>query len=63
MKNSKNYEELPMSLTVNQVASLWGVSPKVAYRTVKDKGLAIKVGEKRLIIPREKFVRFMEGQL
>lgn len=56
----KNYEELPLSLKVDQVAELWGVSRKVAYQVCKDEGLAIRIGQKRLVVPRDKFIQFME---
>lgn len=56
----KNYDQLPLALKIDQVAELWGVSRKIAYQVCKNEGLAIRVGEKRLIVPRDRFIRFME---
>jgi len=51
--------ELPLTLTVDQVAELLGICRKGAYSLVKKEGLAIRVGEKRLVIPRDRFLAYL----
>jgi len=55
----KSFEELPFSLTVDQVAEILGICRKVAYNLVKREGLAIRVGEKRLVIPRDRLLAYL----
>ncbi len=56
----KNYEDLPLSLRVEQVAEVLGVSRKVAYNLAKRKDFpAVRVGEKRLIVPRDRFLQWL----
>ncbi len=54
--------ELPMILTVNQVAELLGICRKIAYQLVKSEGLALRCGEKRLIVPRDRFLAYLDKQ-
>jgi excisionase family DNA binding protein len=54
--------ELPLTLTVDQVAELLGICRKVAYALVKKEGLAIRVGDKRLVIPRDRFLAYLNKQ-
>ncbi|MDO9574033.1 MAG: helix-turn-helix domain-containing protein [Candidatus Contubernalis sp.] len=58
--NIVNTQELPICLRVEQVAEVLGVSKKTAYSLVKAENLAIRVGPKRLVVPRDRFVRFLE---
>jgi len=59
LSTCKNFEELPLALTVDQVAEILGVCRKVAYNLVKRERLAIRVGEKRLVIPRDRFLAYL----
>jgi len=55
----KNIEDLPLALSVEQVAAAIGVSRKTAYNIVKEEGLAIRVGSKRLICPKDRLVAYL----
>jgi len=55
----KDYKDLPFTLTVEQVGELLGISRKTAYALVKRKGFpAARVG-KRIIIPRDLFIQWI----
>jgi predicted DNA-binding transcriptional regulator AlpA len=55
----KKYEDLPLTLNVEQLAEVLGISRKVAYRIAKDENLAIRVGEKRLVIPSSRLISYL----
>ncbi len=52
--------ELPLTLTVEQVGELLGICRKGAYSLVKKERLAIRVGEKRLVVPRDRFLAYLD---
>jgi len=54
--------DLPLTLTVDQIAELLGICKKVAYSVAKKERLAIRVGEKRLVIPRDRFLAYLDKQ-
>ena len=57
---AKSYEDLPLTLRVEQMAKVLGVSRKVAYNLVKRKGFpAVRVGEKRIVIPRDRLIEWL----
>lgn len=54
----KSYEELPLMLSVIQVAEVLGISKTSAYELVhSDDFPSITIG-KRLIIPKDKFIEW-----
>jgi excisionase family DNA binding protein len=55
----KNLDDLPLVLTVDQVAEVLKICRKVAYQLVKEEGLAIRVGEKRLVIPKDRLLNYL----
>ena len=58
----KSYEKLPLMLTVPDVAAVLGVSRAGAYELAHSKGfLVLKVG-RRIVIPRDKFLLWIERQ-
>ena len=57
---AKSYEDLPLTLRVEQMAKVLGVSRKVAYNLVKRKDFpAVRVGKKRIIIPRDRLIEWL----
>lgn len=56
---ANDYIELPLTMNVEQVAQVLGISKKVAYRIAKEEKLAIRIGEKRLVIPRSRLVNYL----
>lgn len=56
----KSYEELPLMLSVIQVAEVLGISKTSAYELVhSDSFPSITIG-KRLIVPKDKFIEWIK---
>ena len=65
MKQSmyKNKDEMPMFLTVMDVANLLGISRASAYELVKEKGFPkLNVVHGRIIIPRDRFFEWLDSR-
>ena len=65
MKQSmyKNRDEMPMFLTVMDVAGLLGISRASAYELAREKDFPkLKVVTGRIIIPKEKFLEWLDSQ-
>ena len=55
----KSYEELPLMLSVPEVAAVLGISQAGAYELVRTDGFpALKVGS-RIVVPKEKFIEWI----
>lgn len=62
MKNEsyRSYDELPLMLSVPEVATVLGISRAGAYELAKEKGFpALKIGA-RVIVPRDKFIAWID---
>lgn len=62
MKKSvfKSYEDLPLFLNAETVAQVLGIAPSSAYELMHEAGFPVlKVGN-RMVVPKEKFVRWVE---
>lgn len=58
--NYKSYEELPLFLNAETVAGVLEIAMSSAYELMKEKDFpALRVGN-RLIVPKEKFVLWVE---
>ena len=58
----KSYEELPLMLTVLDVAAVLGISRAGAYELVRSNGFPIlKIGN-RIVIPKDKLLLWIEKQ-
>lgn len=58
----KTFEELPLFLSVKELAAVMGISVPVAYEVVHREDFpAIRVGDskKRIVIPRDRFAEWM----
>ena len=65
MKKSiyKNKNELPMFLTVMDVANLLGISRASAYELVKEENFPkLKIVQGRTIIPRDRLLEWLDEQ-
>ena len=59
----KSIDDLPVCLNVSAVAKFFGISRSVAYKLVRQPGFpSIRVGEKRIVIPRDKFKEWLDEQ-
>lgn len=62
MKQSvyNSYDELPLMLSVREIAKVLGISKTSAYDLVRSKGFPVlKIGS-RLVVPKEKFREWVE---
>ncbi len=62
MKNSnyKSYDELPLMLSVPELAALLGISRAGAYELVKEPEFPSLMIGSRIIIPRDKLIKWID---
>ena len=61
-KSYKSVDELPLGLNADQVGDILGISRTKAYELVKSEGFPkIQLG-KRIVIPKDAFIRWIEQQ-
>lgn len=59
----KSYDELPLMLSVQEIAKVLGISKTSAYDLVRSKGFPVlKIGS-RLIVPKDKFRKWVEQNI
>ena len=59
----KSYDELPLMLSVHDVAEVLGISKSSAYVLAKEKGFpTLKIGA-RVVVPREKFIEWINKNI
>lgn len=59
----QSFEDLPVILSISQIAEVMGLSRAGAYNLVKREGFpAIRVGEKRLCIPKDMFIEWLASE-
>ncbi len=59
----KSYSDLPLTLSVPEVAAALGISRAGAYELVRsDSFPKIKIGN-RIIVPKDKFITWMDAQV
>ena len=62
-KTYKSYDELPLMLSVHDVAEVLGISKSSAYVLAKEKGFpTLKIGA-RVVVPREKFIEWINKNI
>ena len=58
----KSYDELPLMLSVPEVAAVLGISRAGAYELVRSDGFpALKIGS-RIVVPKEKIIEWVNAQ-
>lgn len=58
----KSYDELPLMLSVPEVAAVLGISRAGTYELVKSDGFpSLKIGS-RIVVPKEKFIDWINSQ-
>lgn len=59
----KSYDELPLMLSVPEVAAVLGISRAGAYELARSEGFpTLKIGS-RIVVPKEKFVQWTDSQI
>ena len=62
MNTYRNYNELPLMLSVPEVAKVLGISRAGAYELVRsDNFPKIRIGN-RIVVPKDKFIQWIEAQ-
>ena len=57
-----SYDELPLMLSVPEVAAVLGISRAGAYELAQSEGFpALKIGS-RIVVPKEKFIAWIDTQ-
>lgn len=56
----KSYDELPLNLSVPEVADVLGISRAGAYELVKEKGFPSLTIGNRIIVPKDKLIAWIE---
>ena len=58
----KNYEDLPLTLTVPEVSEVLGISRAAAYELVRSRGFPrMRIGT-RILVPKDKFIQWIDEQ-
>lgn len=58
----KNYDELPLMLSVPEIANVLGISRAGAYELVRSENFpAIRIGT-RIVVPKDKFIKWIDTQ-
>ena len=56
----KSYQDLPLTLTAPEVGEVLGISRAAAYELVRSEGFPrMKIG-KRILVPRDAFLRWID---
>ena len=63
MTNYTSMEQLPITLSANQVAQVLGISRANAYTLMHSKGFPTITIRKRMIVPKDKLLAWMDEQL
>ena len=58
-----SYTQLPLSLNANDIAAVLGISRANAYTLMRAKGFPTIFIGKRMIVPRDKFIEWMDLQI
>ena len=58
-----SYNQLPLSLNANDLAAVLGISRANAYTLMRAKGFPTIFIGKRMIVPRDKFIEWMDLQI
>ena len=58
-----SYNQLPLSLNANDIAAMLGISRANAYTLMRAKGFPTIFIGKRMIVPRDKFIEWMDLQI
>ena len=58
-----SYNQLPLSLNANDIAAVLGISRANAYTLMRAKGFPTIFIGKRMIVPRDKFIEWLDLQI
>ena len=58
----RSFDDLPLMLSVPEVASVLGISRAGAYELVKEKGFPSLIIGSRILVPRDKLVAWIDAK-
>lgn len=58
-----NYDQLPLALNADEVAQVLGISRAGAYTLMHSKGFPVLQVGKRLVVPKDKLLSWIEKQV
>lgn len=58
--NYKSYDDLPLFLNASLVSQVLGVSPSSGYELMHEPGFPVLQVGSRMVVPKEKFIRWVE---
>lgn len=58
----KTIDDLPLTMSVEEMGKVLGVSRKTAYKIALKENIAMRVGEKRLRVPKHKLIAYMNNE-
>ena len=62
MNTYRDYNELPLMLSVSEIEKVLGISRAGAYELVRSAGFPhIRIGN-RIVVPRDKFIKWIDEQ-
>lgn len=57
----KSFDDLPLFLTARMVSDILGLSMSAVYQLMRDKGFpTLRIG-KRMVVPKDKFIAWIEA--
>lgn len=59
----KSYDELPLMLSVPQVAAVLGISRAGAYELARSRGFPSLTIGTRIVVPKDKFIAWVEQKV
>ena len=63
MAHYTNYDQLPLALGADEVAQVLGISRANAYNLMRSKGFpTLKIG-KRMTVPKQKLIDWIDAQM
>lgn len=63
VNNYKNYSELPLTLSVPEVAAVLGISRAGAYELVHSASFPKVTIGKRILVPKDKLIEWLDAQV
>lgn len=58
-----NYDQLPLALSADEVAQVLGISRAGAYTLMHSKGFPVLQVGKRLVVPKDRLLSWIENQV
>ena len=63
MSKYKSYDELPLMLSVPEVAAVLGISRAAAYELARSKDFpSLRIGT-RIVVPKDRFINWINGRV